>query len=110
MVEPYVMEVYWRTVTMDHGNFVIMTIMLCMVGLFPLSFFTYRSKVHVMDAYLGGANLDNSSTHWQGSLQTRQMTLRNYYFRDLINEQKLVQGGIFAGLSLLVFLLGFVLL
>jgi hypothetical protein len=63
-----------------------------------------------MDAYLGGANLDNSSTHWQGSLQTRQMTLRNYYFRDLINEQKLVQGGIFAGLSLLVFLLGFVLL
>lgn len=111
LVEPYVMEVYWRTAAMDHGNFVIMTIMLCMVGLFPLSFINYKRKVHVMDAYLGGANVEQSNTHFVDSRgASRPMTLRNYYFQDLLKEEQLLQGGLFAGLSLLVFLLGFVLL
>jgi ech hydrogenase subunit A len=111
LVEPYVMEVYWRAAAMDHGNFVIMTIMLCMVGLFPLSFINYNRKVHVMNAYLGGANSENSGTHFTDARgAARPMTLRNYYFQDLLNEDKIFQGGVFAGLSLLVFLVGFVLL
>jgi len=111
LVEPYVMEVYWRTAAMDHGNFVIMTIMLCMVGLFPLSFVNYKRKVHVMDAYLSGANAERSSTQFLDARgAVRGMTLRNYYFQDLLKEEELVRGGLFAGLSLLVFLLGFVLL
>jgi ech hydrogenase subunit A len=110
LIEPYVMEVYGRTTTMDHGNFIIMTIMLAMVCLFPLSFFNYGRKVHVMDAYLGGANINQSNTQFQGSGQVRDMTLKNYYFAELVNEKWLVQAGLFVGVSLLVFLLGFVLL
>jgi ech hydrogenase subunit A len=111
LVEPYVMEVYWRTAAMDHGNFIIMTIMLCMVGLFPLSFINYKRKVHVMDAYLSGANVERNNTHFLDARgAARPMTMRNYYFQDLLKEDQLLRGGLFAGLSLLVFLLGFVLL
>ena len=55
-IEPYVVEVYGQTATMAHGNFVIMIIMLVVVSLFPLSFFTYGKKVKVMDPFLSGAN------------------------------------------------------
>ena len=42
---------------MSQGNIVIMMIMMVMVMLFPLSFLNYGRGVKVMDAYLGGANV-----------------------------------------------------
>ena len=42
---------------MSQGNIIIMTIMMVMVMLFPLSFINYGRGVKVMDAYLGGANV-----------------------------------------------------
>ena len=45
---------------MSQGNIIIMTIMMVMVMLFPLSFINYGRGVRVMDAYLGGANVHSS--------------------------------------------------
>ena len=106
-VEPYVTEVYGRTATMSHGNFVIMIIMMAMVCMFPLSFLNYGRKVKVMDAYLGGANV-GGSTRFQGAGEVRDVSMTNYYFGDIMNEARLFRAGVFIGVSLLVFLLGLV--
>ena len=46
--------------TISQGNLVIMSIMLGMVALFPVTFFVYQRRVRVVDAYLGGGNVDSS--------------------------------------------------
>jgi ech hydrogenase subunit A len=105
LITPYIAEVFGTSVTLHHGNFVIMTIMLAMVMLFPLSFFNYGRKVKVMDAYLGGANL-GGSIKFQGSAgRCHNVTMGNYYFADLLNEQQLFRAGVLIGMSLLLFLL-----
>ena len=60
IIEPYVQGVYGQTASMSQGNIIIMTIMMLMVMLFPLSFLNYGRGVKVMDAYLGGANVQSS--------------------------------------------------
>jgi ech hydrogenase subunit A len=105
LITPYIVEVFGASVTLHHGNFVIMTIMLAMVMLFPLSFFNYGRKVKVMDAYLGGANL-GGSIKFQGSAgRSQNVAMSNYYFADLLNEQQLFRAGVLMGMSLLLFLL-----
>ncbi len=59
-IEPYVLGVYGQSASMSQGNIVIMTIMMVMVMLFPLSFINYGRGVRVTDAYLGGANVHSS--------------------------------------------------
>ena len=66
LVRPYVIEVFGQSASMSQGNLVIMTIMMVMIILFPLSFINYGHGVRVTDAYLGGANL-HSSTRFLGS-------------------------------------------
>src|ERR1039458_5077074 len=62
-IAPYVAEVYFHSATLPdgdiigRGNTIIMTIMMAMVMLFPITFINYGRGVRVTDAYLGGANL-----------------------------------------------------
>lgn len=108
LIEPYVIEVYGKTATMAHGNFVIMTIMLAMIALFPLSFLNYGRKVKVMDAYLGGANM-GSSIQFQGSTGVVQdVSMANYYFGDFLDEKRLIRAGVLMGMGLLLYLLGLI--
>ena len=110
LVEPYVLEIFGEPTRLAHGNYVIMTIMLAMVGLFPLSFFNYGHRVKVMDAYLGGANL-GGSTRFQGSTGlARDVEMKNYYFEDLLDEGKLHRAGVIGGAGLLMCLLEVILL
>jgi len=110
LVEPYVLEIFGESTRLAHGNYVIMTIMLAMVALFPLSFFNYGHRVKVMDAYLGGANL-GGSTRFQGSTGlARDVEMKNYYFDDLLNEAKLHRAGVVGGAGLLMCLLEVILL
>ncbi len=55
-VEPYVREIYGAAVSMSRGNIIIMTIMLGLACLFPLSFINYGRRVEVKDPYLCGGN------------------------------------------------------
>jgi ech hydrogenase subunit A len=105
-IEPYVIEVYGKTATMAHGNFVIMAIMLAMITLFPLSFLNYGRGVKVVDAYLGGANV-NSSVRFLGSANAvEEVTMHNYYLRGLMSETWLSRwGGIGGSVFLAVMLL-----
>ncbi len=95
-IEPYVLAVYGQSASLAPGNVVIMTIMMVMILLFPLSFLNYGRGVKVMDAYLGGANL-HSSTRFLGSQnQPQEVGNNNYYLTGIFNEAKLARWGALA--------------
>lgn len=106
LIEPYCLEIYARTITMSPGNIVIMSIMLAMVMLFPLSFINYGKRVKVVDAYLGGANVNNN-VEFRGSAGVIQsMSMYNYYLEDYFNEKKLLKFGITICIVLVIAMLG----
>ncbi len=102
LIEPYVIEIYGKTVAMSSGNIVIMSIMLGMVLLFPLSFFNYGKRVKVVDAYLGGAN-NETHTQFRGSADmVRNMTMKNYYLERYFGETMLFKYSSISCLILIV--------
>ena len=104
-IEPYVREIYGRSGSMEHGNLLIMTIMLVVVSLFPLSFISYGKKVKVMDPFLSGSNAGRH-LRFQGSVgAVHDMTMNNYYFTTYLDGKLLSRMGIYACASLLALLL-----
>jgi ech hydrogenase subunit A len=106
-VEPYVVDVYGQTASLSQGNIIIMVCMMAMVMLFPLSFIRYgRGRgVKVVDAYLGGANVDDS-VHFLGSASNVEaMTMHNYYLRGLLSENWLSRWGVIGAAVMLVAML-----
>lgn len=96
LIEPYVLGVYGQSASMAPGNIVIMTIMMVMVLLFPLSFLNYGRGVKVMDAYLGGANLKSSVRFLGPAEKPQDVQLGNYYLRNIFNEEKMVRAGVYS--------------
>ena len=101
-IEPYVAGVYGQCVSMSQGNIIIMTIMMVMVLLFPLSFINYGRGVKVMDAYLGGANAQSGVQFLGSANQVHNVTNHNYYLRGVFDEAKLTRWGEFCALAALV--------
>lgn len=93
-IEPYVFSVYGHSASMSPGNIVIMTIMMVMILLFPLSFINYGRGVKVMDAYLGGANLKSSVRFLGAADRAQDVNLSNYYLRNFFDEPKIVRWGV----------------
>ena len=109
-VEPYVIALFGHTGNIGAGNFVTMVIMLALVGMFPLSFINYGRKVKVVDAYMGGANLDRG-TQFQGSAgAVQEMAMKNYYFEDFLGEARVFKYGVLSCCVLLVYMSAIVLL
>jgi ech hydrogenase subunit A len=106
LIEPYVVSVYGQCASMSQGNVVIMIIMMVMILLFPLSFINYGRGVKVMDAYLGGANVQSSVRFLGAASQVHHVHLQNYYLRTVFNEGWLSRCGVLSGTLLLVLLLG----
>jgi ech hydrogenase subunit A len=106
LIEPYCLEIYARTITMSPGNIVIMLIMLAMVMLFPLSFINYGKRVKVVDAYLGGANVNNNVEFRGSAGVTQSMSMYNYYLEDYFSEKKLLKFGITICIVLIIAMLG----
>jgi ech hydrogenase subunit A len=92
-IEPYVLGVYGHSISMATGNVTIMTIMMVMVMLFPLSFINYGRGVKVMDAYLGGANLKSSIRFLGSQDQPQDVSFNNYYLRGIFDEAQLSRWG-----------------
>ena len=108
-MEPYVIGLLQHTGNIGSDNFIIMVIMLVMVSLFPLSFLNYGRRVKVVDAYLGGANVE-TSVRFQGSAGVVQdMDLKNYYFNDFLGEARVFRVGVISGIALLAVLLALIL-
>jgi ech hydrogenase subunit A len=104
-IEPYIAGVFGQTVVMSHSNVVIMTIMMVMVTLFPLSFIHYGHGVKVMDAYLGGANVHGSVSFLGSGNQEQDVTMNNYYLRDCFSEAWLSRWGVRSAAALLAIML-----
>ncbi|MFO1499728.1 MAG: proton-conducting transporter membrane subunit [Verrucomicrobiota bacterium] len=109
-IEPYIKQVYGHAAAMSQGNVVIMTMMMLMVMLFPLSFLNYGRGVRVTDAYLGGANLHGSTRFLGSSNQVQQVAIGNYYLHGFLSESRLARWGMIGSSALLasMFLLAFV--
>jgi len=105
-IEPYVAGVFGESVAMSHGNIIIMTIMMVMVMLFPLSFINYGRGVKVMDAYLGGANMQSSVRFLGSGNQAQDVTMNNYYLRDFFSEAWLSRWGVRSAAAMLGVMLG----
>jgi ech hydrogenase subunit A len=106
LIEPYIFAVYGHSASMSQGNIIIMTIMMVMIMLFPLSFINYGRWVRVTDAYLGGANL-RSSTRFLGSGNAEyDVTTNNYYLRGVVSEKWLTRYGVLCSVVLLVLMVG----
>ncbi len=107
-IAPYVAEVYFHSASLPDGdiigkgNIIIMTIMMAMVMLFPITFINYGRGVRVTDAYLGGANL-HSSTRFIGSANSVQnVTIGNYYLHNILSEAWLSRWGVVGSAALLL--------
>jgi ech hydrogenase subunit A len=89
-IDPYITSAYdGLSASMSQGNIIIMTIMMVMIMLFPLSYIHYGHGVKVMDAYLGGANV-HSSVRFLGSANVvHDVTMNNYYLRGFLSEKRL---------------------
>ncbi len=104
-VEPYVVDVYGQTASLGEGNIIIMTIMMALVMLFPLSFIRYGRGLKMVDAYLGGANVDSSVRFLGSAKAVEEVTMHNYYLQGLISESWLSRWGGIGSAGLLVVML-----
>jgi ech hydrogenase subunit A len=101
-IEPYIYAVYGQSASLGEGNIIIMTIMMAMVLLFPVSFMGYGRGVKVVDAYLGGANV-HSSVQFRSSADTVQdVAMGNYYLHNLFSEAWLSRWGVIGSVALLL--------
>jgi ech hydrogenase subunit A len=106
-IEPYVASIYGQSASLEQGNVIIMIIMMALVLMFPLTFLNYGRGVRVMDAYLGGANVENStrvetSTRFRTTADAvEDVAIGNYYLLNIFSEAKLTAWGVMGSASLL---------
>jgi ech hydrogenase subunit A len=105
LIEPFVTSVYGQTASMSQGNIIIMTIMMVMIMLFPMSFLNYGRGVKVMDAYLGGANVQGSVRFLGSANKVEDVQIQNYYLRNFFDEPWLMRWGVISGSVLLALML-----
>jgi ech hydrogenase subunit A len=101
LIEPYVMRVYGQATSMSQGNIIVMTLMLMMVLLFPLSFLNYGHGVRVTDAYLGGANVQSSVRFLGSASHVEEVAIGNYYLRGFLSELWLSRCGVIGSTAVL---------
>jgi ech hydrogenase subunit A len=106
LVEPSVIEVYGQSASLSPGNITIMMMMMALVMLFPFAFCRRNSGVKVVDAYLGGANVDRSVTFLGSANAVEEVTMHNYYLRDLMSETWLARWGVIGCTVFLAIMLG----
>jgi ech hydrogenase subunit A len=88
-ISPYLVGIYGNTVALSKGMIVIMSGMLGLLLLLPLSALYYPKKSELSPSYLAGANADGSAS-FVGSLGvTQSVSNRNYYLSTFTSEAKL---------------------
>ena len=93
-IEPYVTGVFGQTATLEQGNVIIMIIMMALVVLFPITFIGYGRGVRVTNAYLGGANVQGSTSFRTSADAVQEVAIGNYYLHNIFNEAKLSLWGV----------------
>ncbi len=94
-IEPYIMALYNKVMTLGAGNMTIMLIMLGLVGLFPLAFLKQTKGLKEKDPYLGGANTVQDGQKFIDSLGApHAMGMKNFYMADIFSEEGLMRLGV----------------
>ena len=104
-IEPYIYAVYGQSASLGEGNVIIMTIMMAMVMLFPLSFMNYGRGVKVVDAYLGGANVHSSVQFRSTADSVQDVAIGNYYLRNIFSEAWISRWGVIGCAAMLAVML-----
>ncbi len=105
LIEPYVYGVYGHVASLGQNNVLIMTIMMGLLVLFPLAFINYGQSVRVTDAYLGGANAQDSVHFVSMANKVETVAIGNYYLHDCFDEAALLRWGVIGSAALLTVML-----
>ncbi|MFH0754362.1 MAG: proton-conducting transporter membrane subunit [Candidatus Omnitrophota bacterium] len=106
LIEPYIAGIFHQVVSLGAGNMVIVSIMLSMVCMFPLTFLDYGKGVKVVDPYLGGANAGQKNFQFLGALRdVKDMEMKNYYFEEFFGEGRLMRLGVMISILLVIALI-----
>ncbi|HHY85506.1 MAG TPA: NADH-quinone oxidoreductase subunit L [Verrucomicrobia bacterium] len=104
-IEPYTLAVFGKTASLGTGNNLIMVSMMALVVLFPVAFIRYGRGVRVADAYLGGANADDSAHFRTTADSIATVAMGNYYLNNLFDESSLSRWGVAAATTVLAAML-----
>ncbi len=88
-ITPYVDEVFGYVTSIGRGNMVIMSCMMGLVMLFPLSFVFYNKDTKRVGAYMGGANAGDNYNFTDSFGNKRAYNVKNYYMENFFSEGKL---------------------
>ncbi|PQJ96190.1 NADH-quinone oxidoreductase subunit 5 family protein [Chromatium okenii] len=83
----------------------LMTLMLAVLFLMPLWFWLRPPRFAVVSGYLSGANVDGSASYRGAMGATREVDSRGYYLTGFIQENVLMQRGLWGAMILLTLLL-----
>lgn len=106
LIEPFVVSQYGTAESITQGNIVIMSIMLGLVALFPLTFFVYGRRVKVLDPYLGGGNVAEDFSFQGAAGEVKAMRMSNYYLGKAFAERRLTTVGLIVCTALLLIGIG----
>jgi ech hydrogenase subunit A len=88
-IAPYVDEVFGYITSIGSGNMVIMSCMMGLVMLFPLSFVFYNKDAKLVKAYMSGANAGDNYNFTDSFGNKRAYNVKNYYMENFFGESKL---------------------
>ena len=100
-VKPYILDVYGKFADLGTGNVIIMIIMMAMVLLFPLSLIGQGKGPKVVDAYLGGANVQSGERFRTIAGTVQDVSIGNYYLQNFFDEAQLSRWGVIGCIMLL---------
>lgn len=83
----------------------LMTLMLAVLFLMPLLFWLRPPRFTMVSGYLSGANVDGSASYRGAMGATREVDSRGYYLAGFIQENVLMQRGLWGAMILLTLLL-----
>ena len=111
LIDPYVISAYGRTMVIDRETMVVMSIMLLLVALLPLSLL-YRGgeRFRRVAPYLAGANFDHPYRFTGSAGKEYPMAFKNYYLAEYLPEQPITRWGTYASLAFMAVLMGVVML
>ncbi|MCK9583162.1 MAG: hypothetical protein M0Q46_06100 [Endomicrobiales bacterium] len=110
LIQPYIFSVFGEAFSMSEGNLIIMSLMMGLVLLFPLTFINYSKKVKLVPAYLAGANLKKDDEFVGAMNVTKKLELRNYYLEEFFGEHRLFGMGVAITLVVLIVMFSSVIL
>jgi len=110
IIDPYIISIYGQTMLIDRETMVVMSIMLMLIAMLPLSLL-YRGGKNFrrVAPYLAGANYDQPYRFTGSAGKEYAMKFNNYYLSQYLPEKPIHTWGVMASITLMVVLLAVIL-